>query len=196
MSCCCFRSSLRPCVCPSVRPSFPCLRENFFYKCFPSHWIYWPAHASRAIQAPKGLWFIKEFRFSEESHHISADPRSLRRGGSVMSVSDSWPVGCEFDPRLRRTFFLSYFRLLPLQKHVRKVGGFGTKSCVSTGVRKPGKHMCVTHRHDMTAVKVALNPNTSICRSRIRLHILSSLILIFIICKKASSHATHRLSLC
>ena len=32
-----------------------------------------------------------------------------------------------------------YFRLSPLQKHVRKaVGGFGKKSCVSTGVRQPG----------------------------------------------------------
>ena len=32
-----------------------------------------------------------------------------------------------------------YFRLSPVQKHVRKVvGGFGKKSCVSTGVRKPG----------------------------------------------------------
>ena len=32
-----------------------------------------------------------------------------------------------------------YFRLSPLQKHARKVvGGFEKKSCVSTGVRKPG----------------------------------------------------------
>ena len=47
--------------------------------------------------------------------------------------------GCEFETRLRRLFFPAYFRLLPLQKHVRKVvGGFGKKSCVSTGVRKPG----------------------------------------------------------
>ena len=46
---------------------------------------------------------------------------------------------CQFDPRLRRLFFLAYFRLSPLQKHVRKVvGGFGKKSCVTTGVRKPG----------------------------------------------------------
>ena len=31
------------------------------------------------------------------------------------------------------------FRLSPLQNHVRKVVcGFGKKSCVSTGVRKPG----------------------------------------------------------
>ena len=31
------------------------------------------------------------------------------------------------------------FHLSPLQKHVRKVVcGFGKKSCVSTGVRKPG----------------------------------------------------------
>ena len=59
--------------------------------------------------------------------------------GSVVSVSDSRPGGCEFDPRLRRLFFPAYFRLSPLQKHVRKVvGGFGKKSCVSTGVRKPG----------------------------------------------------------
>ena len=41
--------------------------------------------------------------------------------GSVVSVSDSWPGGCEFNPRLRRTFFPAYFRLSPLEKHVRKV---------------------------------------------------------------------------
>ena len=40
---------------------------------------------------------------------------------------------------LRRLFFSAYFTLSPLQKHVRKVvGGFGKKSCVSTGVRKSG----------------------------------------------------------
>ena len=51
-----------------------------------------------------------------------------RLGGSVVSLSDSWPAGCEFDPRLRRTFFPAYFRLSPLQKHVRKViGGFERK---------------------------------------------------------------------
>ena len=56
-----------------------------------------------------------------------------------MSVSDSRPSGCEFHPQLRRLFFLAYFRRSPLQRHVRKVvGGFGKKSCVSTGVRKPG----------------------------------------------------------
>ena len=42
------------------------------------------------------------------------------------------------------------------------VGGFGKKSCISTGVGKPGDTVCVTDRHDMTlAVKVALNPNTT-----------------------------------
>ena len=77
-------------------------------------------------------------------------------GGSVVSVSDSWPGGCEFDPRLRRLFFPAYFRLSPLQKHVRKVvSGFGKKSCVSM-CEKARKHICVTDRHDMTlAVKVA-----------------------------------------
>ena len=34
----------------------------------------------------------------------------------------------QVDPRLRRTFFPMYFRLSPLQRHVRKVvGGFGKK---------------------------------------------------------------------
>ena len=56
----------------------------------------------------------------------------------------------------------AYFRLSPLQKHVRKVvGGFRKKSCVSAGVRKPG-NTYVIDRHDKTlAVKVALNPNTT-----------------------------------
>ena len=59
--------------------------------------------------------------------------------GSVVSVLNSSPGGCEFDPWLRGLFFPAYFRLSPLQKHVRKVvGGFGKKSCVNTGVRKPG----------------------------------------------------------
>ena len=45
----------------------------------------------------------------------------------------------EFDPWLRRLFFPVNFPLSPLQKHVRKVvGGFRKKSCVSTGMRKPG----------------------------------------------------------
>ena len=65
---------------------------------------------------------------------------SAHMGGTVaVSVSDSRPGGCEFDPRLWRTFFPAYFLLSPLQNHVGKVvGGFGKKRCVSTGVRKPG----------------------------------------------------------
>ena len=39
------------------------------------------------------------------------------------------------------TFFPAYFRTSPLQKHVRKVvGGFGKRSGVSTGVKKPGNN--------------------------------------------------------
>ena len=39
---------------------------------------------------------------------------------------------------VKATFFLVYFRLSPLQKHVRKVVGGFAKRSVSTGVRKPG----------------------------------------------------------
>ena len=83
-----------------------------------------------------------------------------RPGGSVVSVSDLWPDGCEFDPRFRRTFFPAYFRLSPLKKHVRKVVcGFGKKVVlVLVWESHSGKHMCVTDRHNMTlAVKVTLN---------------------------------------
>ena len=94
------------------------------------------------------------------SFFFSRDRLYTRPGGSVVTVSDSRPGGCEFYPRLKQTFFPAYFCLSPLQKHVRKVvGGFGKKNCVSTGV-KARKHLCITHRHDMTlAVKVTLNPN-------------------------------------
>ena len=67
-------------------------------------------------------------------------PLSVARpGGSVVNVSDSWPGGCEFDPRLRQTFFPAYFCFSPLQKQVRNVvGGFGKKICVRTHLRNPG----------------------------------------------------------
>ena len=89
--------------------------------------------------------------------------------GLVVSVSHSLHGGSEFNPWLRGLFFPAYFRLSPLQKHVRKVvGGFGKKSCVSTGVRKP-RNTCVTDRHDITlAVQVVLNPKTTNQPSLIR----------------------------
>ena len=49
--------------------------------------------------------------------------------GSVISVSDPWPGGCEFGARLRPSFFPAYFRLSPL-KHVRKVVGRFRKKVV------------------------------------------------------------------
>ena len=79
-------------------------------------------------------------------------------GGSVVSMSDSWPDGCEFDPQLRRLFFPAYFRLSPLQKHVRKVvGGCGRKSCVSIPVWESQE----TYASPTLDVKLALNPNTT-----------------------------------
>ena len=83
-------------------------------------------------------------------------------GGSVVSVLDSWPGGCEFDPRLRWFLFPVYFHLSLLQKHVRKVVvGYGKKSCVSTGVWKPGNTYLCRNRHDILAVKVVLNPSAT-----------------------------------
>ena len=64
---------------------------------------------------------------------------------------------------LRRLFSPAYFRLSPLQKHMRKVvGGFGKKSGISTNVRKPGNTYASSTAMIMTlAVKVALNPSTT-----------------------------------
>ena len=83
-------------------------------------------------------------------------------GGAVVSVLGSWHGGCAFDNQLRRNFFPTYFRLLPLLKHVRKVdSGFG-KKFVLVLVWESQETMCVTDCHDMTlAVKVALNLNTT-----------------------------------
>ena len=74
---------------------------------------------------------------SHNSYHFDIGPCL---GGSVWTVSDSWPGGWEFDHQLRQTFFPANFRLSPLQKHVRKVVSYclRKKSCVSNGVRKPG----------------------------------------------------------
>ena len=63
-----------------------------------------------------------------------------RPGGSLVSVSGRTHdlVVLSSTPQLRRLFFSVYFRLPPLQKYVGKVvGGFGKKTCVRTGVRKP-----------------------------------------------------------
>ena len=71
--------------------------------------------------------------------HTAYSSSGNHPGGSVVSVSDSWPGGCGFETQLRRNFFPAYFSLSPKLKHVKKVdGGFGKKSCFSTGVRKPG----------------------------------------------------------
>ena len=79
------------------------------------------------------IFFLLLLFWTQSRHKLA------RLGGSVVSVSDSWPGGYEFDPQLRRLFFPAYFRLSPLQKCVRKVvGGFGKKSWISTGVGKPG----------------------------------------------------------
>ena len=58
------------------------------------------------------------------------------RMSQIMDIRvEEFYCGSEFDTWLRQLFFPAYSPLSPLQKHVRKVvGGFGKKSCVSTGV--------------------------------------------------------------
>ena len=104
--------------------------------------------------------YYKSLIFKMFLNLLSANSNNFKP--RMVIVSDSWPGGCEFDPWLRRRFFLACFRLSPLQEHVRKVvGGFGKKSC-SYWCEKARKHIYVTDRHDMTLdVKVALNPNTT-----------------------------------
>ena len=89
-------------------------------------------------------------------------PKQLRLcpGGSVVSLSNSWPGGCQFDSWLRRTFFPAYFCLSPQQKHVGKVvSGFGKTVALILVWESQETH--VTDHHMTLAVKVALNPNTT-----------------------------------
>ena len=72
-------------------------------------------------------WLVFLIRWmAPQIYFLGADPAMARPGQNS-------------DLQLRRTFFPAYFHLPPLQKHVRKlVSGFGKKSYVRTGVRKPG----------------------------------------------------------
>ena len=84
-------------------------------------------------------------------------------GGSVVSVSDSWPGSGEFDPQLMRSFFPAYFLLLPFQKHERKVvDGFGKKVVLVLVWESQETHVRHGRPWYDLAVKVTLNPNTTI----------------------------------
>ena len=125
-----------------------------------------PASSANFSSVPRiKPWFELQLVLSADTWNLDRSDILLPcPAGSVVSMSDSWPGGCEFNPRLRRTFFPAYFRLPPLQMHVRKiVRGFGKKSCVSIGVRKPG-NICASPTAMIWPylLKVALNPNTPI----------------------------------
>ena len=118
------------------------LQGKFFFVCKCCHIFFFFSYFALVNKLfPKQQIFnsskLKEFaddnfRFDENCRKFSK--RVPRLSASVVSVS-----GCEFDPWLSLTFFLVYFCLSPLLKHVRKVFcGFGKKSCVSTAVRKQG----------------------------------------------------------
>ena len=73
------------------------------------------------------------------------------KGEKIWWKMDSRPGSGEFETLLWQTFFLAYFHLSPLLKHVRKVvDGFGKKVVI-----------VLVYRHNMTfAVGVVLNPST------------------------------------
>ena len=93
-----------------------------------------------ALSIPTRTLYTKEtFARGERFLFIFLFFSFARPGGSVVSVSDSCLSGCEFEPRSGRTFFPGYFCLSSPQRYVRKViSGFGRRSCVGTGVKKPG----------------------------------------------------------
>ena len=81
---------------------------------------------------------------------------SSHQGGSVVSMSDSWPGGCEVNPWLKRTFLFS-----PLTS-AKSCWWFWKEKLCLYWCEKARKHRCVTDRHDMTlSVNVVLNPNTT-----------------------------------
>ena len=76
--------------------------------------------------------------------------------GSVVSMSNSWPGGCEFHTRFRQTSFSAYFHLSPSLKHLRKVVGVIEKKVVSAVLWKQGHAPGnITDLNDMT---LAVNP--------------------------------------
>ena len=89
------------------------------------------------------------------------------QGGSVVSVSDSWPGGFWVPFPVEANFLSGVFSPLTSAEACEKSSPWLWKeNCVSTGVRKPG-NICVTDHHDMTlAVKVTLNPNTTTIKMR------------------------------
>ena len=83
------------------------------------------------LRSETSSWLIVKIGFLE---YYSAPPRWLSVERVRLMISWLWVRSW-----LRQLFFLAYILLSPLPKYVRKVvGGFGKKSCVSTGVRAPG----------------------------------------------------------
>ena len=98
------------------------------------------------------------------SINITAVPRSIEDLVVLDLVVLGGGGSCEFDTRLRWTFFSAYFRLSPLLKYVRKVvGDFGKKVVlVPVWESQETQYALPTNNYDMILnVKMALNPNTS-----------------------------------
>ena len=115
----------------------------------------------------KGSYILNQFpsnvMFGMNGFHVSASGAIQGHHGPLVSKSfpPVWRSGERVVVSSIPGFCPGHFCISP-QKHLRKVvGGFGKKSCVITGERKPG-NLCVAKRHDMTlSVKMVLNPNTT-----------------------------------
>ena len=113
-------------------------------------------------QKSKGSWYESPtLRFlSEIDCCCHCEPGPV---GSVVRVLDPWPGGCEFDPRLRRTFFPAYFQSLTSEEACEKSSRWLWQDNLCWyWCEKARKRMCVIDRHDIAlSVKVALYPNTT-----------------------------------
>ena len=109
-------------------------------------------------------FFTRSVFYTVKWYLVATRPTLIRRM-AAMSLPGWWacrtrdlsPGGCEFDNRLRGTYFSSFTSAEACKKSL----WLWKESCVSTGVRKPG-NMYVIDPHDMTlAVKLVLNPNSA-----------------------------------
>ena len=90
-----------------------------------AHGIDSPSNNSKCNQSTESTDGGRSCRLFFPYNDTSLNSKTLvpHQGGSVVNASNSWPGGCEFHTRFKRTSFPAYFHISPLLKHLRKVVG-------------------------------------------------------------------------